>query len=124
MVTLVLVCSDVLKLLREQVSVGGIPENEKFNIVTICPPYEEVIYSELLNAVANSPVVTDDSIVLIEYPVELWGDFPHVFSGDGDGGVTMIGIRNRKYGRTVICMYICNPTGKIENAESRPEEFI
>lgn len=115
-----IVNADVLKLLREPVSVG-IPEGEKFNIVTICPPYEEVTYADLLDATANSPLVQDDTIVLLEYPVELWGDLPHVYSGDS---VTMIGIRNRKYGRTVIAMYICNPTGRIENAESRPEEFI
>lgn len=115
-----IVNSDVLKLLREPVTVG-IPEGELFNIVTICPPYEEVTYADLLDATANSPLVTDDTIVLIEYPVELWGDLPHVYSGDS---VTMIGVRNRKYGRTVIAMYICNPTGRIENAESRPEEFI
>jgi 16S rRNA G966 N2-methylase RsmD len=99
----------------------GIPEGETFGIVTICPPYEEVVYADLLDAVANSPAVTEDTIVLMEYPVELWGDLPHVYSGET---TTMIGIRNRKYGRTVIAMYICNPTGKIEDAESRPEEFV
>mmetsp|Transcript_1005 Transcript_1005/g.1810 ORF Transcript_1005/g.1810 Transcript_1005/m.1810 type:complete len:342 (+) Transcript_1005:188-1213(+) len=114
------VCADVLQLLRDPVSVG-IPKGETFNIVTICPPYEEVVYADLLEATAGSPLVTDDTIVLMEYPVELWGDLPHVYNGDQ---VTMVGIRNRKYGRTVIAMYICNPTGKIENAESRPEEFI
>jgi len=115
-----IVNADVLKLLREPVAVG-MPEGELFNIVTICPPYEEVTYADLLDATANSPLVTEDTIVLIEYPIELWGDLPHVYSGDS---VTMIGIRNRKYGRTVIAMYICNPTGRIENADSRPEEFI
>jgi len=115
-----IVNADVLKLLRDPVSVG-IPEGELFNIVTITPPYEEVTYAELLDATANSPLVTEDTIVLMEYPIELWGELPHVYSGDS---VTMIGIRNRKYGRTVIAMYICNPSGRIENAESRPEEFI
>lgn len=115
-----IVKSDVLMLLRDPVSVG-IPEGETFNIVTITPPYEEVTYADLLDATANSPLVTEDTIVLMEYPIELWGELPHVYSGDS---VTMIGIRNRKYGRTVIAMYICNPSGRIDNAESRPEEFI
>jgi 16S rRNA (guanine966-N2)-methyltransferase len=114
------VCSDVLQLLRDPVAVG-IPEGETFGIVTICPPYEEVVYADLLDAVANSPAVTEDTIVLMEYPVELWGELPHVYSGET---TTMIRIRNRKYGRTVIAMYICNPTGRIEDAESRPEEFV
>ena len=117
-----IVNSDVLQLLRHPTSVG-IPDGEAFGVVTICPPYEEVVYADLLDGVANCPAVTDDTIVLIEYPVELWGDLPHVYKGS-ESETTMIGIRNRKYGRTVIAMYICNPTGKIPNAESRPEEFI
>jgi 16S rRNA (guanine966-N2)-methyltransferase len=114
------ICADVMQVLREPSSVG-IPSGDTYNIVTICPPYEEVVYGDLLLAAANSPVVTDDTIVLVEYPVELWGDLPHVYSGET---TTMVGIRNRKYGRTVIAMYICNPSGKLETAVSRPEEFI
>lgn len=129
------VCSDVLQLLRNPYGVG-VPQGETFGIITICPPYEEVVYADLLSAVASSPIIREDTIVLVEYPVELWGEIPHVFQGDATttsddndnatsgGGATLVGIRNRKYGRTVIAMYICNPTGRIENAESRPEEFI
>lgn len=115
------VCGDVLNLLRQQTSVG-LPADEKpYQVITICPPYEEVVYADLLDAVAGSALVEDDTIVVIEYPVELWGDLPHVYAGTA---TTMVGIRNRKYGRTVIAIYICNPTGRIENAFSRPEEFI
>ena len=114
------VCADVLQLLRDPTSVG-IPEGEKFNIITMGPPYEEVVYADLLDAVGGSPLIDDDTVVVIEYPVELWGDIPHVYQGKNK---VMVGVRNRKYGRTVIAIYICNPTGRIENAESRPEEFI
>ncbi|KAG7363193.1 N6-adenine-specific DNA methylase [Nitzschia inconspicua] len=120
-VTTKVVCGDVLMLLREPTSVG-LPVDEKpYQVITICPPYEEVVYADLMDAVAGSSLVQDDTIVVLEYPVELWGDLPHVYAGKA---TTMVGIRNRKYGRTVIAMYICNPTGKIENATSRPEEFI
>jgi 16S rRNA (guanine966-N2)-methyltransferase len=115
------VCGDVLKLLREPTSVGLSPDEKPYQVITICPPYEEVVYADLMDAVAGSSLVDDDTIVVLEYPIELWGDLPHVYRGTTS---TMVGIRNRKYGRTVIAMYICNPTGKIENAESRPEEFI
>jgi 16S rRNA (guanine966-N2)-methyltransferase len=114
------VCCDVLQLLRDPISVG-IPEGETFSMVTMGPPYEEVVYADLLEATVNSPLVTDDTIVVIEYPAELWGSLPHAYSGEK---TTMVGIRNRKYGRTVIAMYICNPTGNVDNAESRPEEFV
>ena len=95
-----------------------------FDIITLCPPYEEIVYADLLSAVANSPTVRDDTIILVEYPVEL-GSLPHVLNRDveGDEG-KLIGVRNRKYGRTVIALYIANPTGYLEVAESRPEEFI
>ena len=114
------VTADVLQLLRDPFSLG-IPEGEKFGIITICPPYEEVVYADLMDATVNSPIIDDDTIVLMEYPVELYGEIPHVINGEKN---TMVGIRNRKYGRTVIAMYINNPTGRIENAESRPEEFV
>ena len=119
------VCADFLQALRDPASVG-IDPNIQFQIVTLCPPYEEVVYADLLEAVANSPVVGDDTVILVEYPVELQ-TLPHVIrrtdTEDGEGGA-LIGIRNRKYGRTVIAMYICNPTGNLPGAESRPEEFV
>lgn len=115
-----IVNSDVLQLLRHPDQVG-IPEGETFGIITICPPYEEVVYADLMDAVCNSPVIADDTVVLMEYPIELLGDLPPVFGGEKN---TLVGIRNRKYGRTVIAMYICNPSGRIDNAEARPMEFI
>ena len=121
------VCADAMEMLQNPVSAmskAGIPVTEPpqpYQIVTICPPYEEVVYGDLIDAVANSKLVTDDTIVLIEYPIEL-GCLPHVY--DLKSGGKMIGLRNRKYGRTVIAFYIINPTGKLEAAESRPEEFV
>ena len=92
-----------------------------YQIVTLCPPYEEIVYADLIDAVCNSPLVTDDTVVLIEYPVEL-GCLPHVY--DLESGGKMIGLRNRRYGRTVVALYIINPTGRLETADSRPEEFV
>lgn len=63
----------------------------------------------------------DDTVVLIEYPVEL-GCLLHVITRK-DGGA-LVGVRNRRYGPTVIAMYALNTTGRMEVAESsRPEEF-
>jgi 16S rRNA (guanine966-N2)-methyltransferase len=92
----------------------------KYHVVTICPPYEEVVYADLLQAAIGSPLVMEDTIIVIEYPVELLGDLPHVIAA---GNHTAIGIRNRRYGRTVIAIYIIDPTGQL-NAYSRPEEFV
>ena len=114
------ICTDALTALREPYQ-AGIPVGQTFQLVTMCPPYEEVVYADLLEGVANCPCVTDDTVVMIEYPIEL-GCLPHVIARD-DGGA-MVGVRNRKYGRTVIAIYVVNPTGKLESADSRPEEFI
>lgn len=112
--------NDALAVLREPYK-AGIPVGTSFNLITLCPPYEEVIYADLLEGAANSPIVTEDTIVMVEYPVEL-GCLPHVVGRD-DGGA-MIGVRNRRYGRTVIAMYIVNPTGRLDSASSRPEDFV
>ncbi len=114
------VCADAFRALRQPESVG-IDPNAKFDLVTLCPPYEEIVYADLIDAVANSDLVTEDTLILIEYPVEL-GCLPHAIARE-DGGV-LVGVRNRKYGRTVIAMYIVNPSGSREDCQSRPEEFI
>jgi 16S rRNA (guanine966-N2)-methyltransferase len=114
------VVADALQALRAPETVG-IPAGTTFQILTLGPPYEEVVYADLLEAVANSPLVTEDTIVVIEYPIEL-GCLPHVLPRE-DGGA-LVGVRNRRYGRTVIAMYIVNPTGVLTVADSRPEEFV
>lgn len=96
------VCTDAYRALREPETVGIDPE-AKYDLVTLCPPYEEIVYAELLDAVANSKLVKEDTVILVEYPVEL-GCLPHVI-GREDGGV-LIGVRNRKYGRTVSVRHI------------------
>ena len=112
------VCSDALQAFRNPGSVGI---RGTFQIVTACPPYEEIVYADLLHAVANSELVEEDTIILLEYPVEL-GCLPHAYPREAGGA--LVGIRNRRYGRTVIAMYIVNPTGRLELATSRPEEFV
>merc|ERR1712070_781132 len=62
-----------------------------YDLVTMTPPYEEVVYKELMDALVNSPVVGEDTLIVVEYPVEL-GLFPPVLAG----GV-LVGLRNRKY---------------------------
>ena len=114
------VCADAMIALTRPQSVG-IPEGSTYQIVTLCPPYEEVVYGDLLEAVVGSELVTDDTVILVEYPVEL-GCLPHVVTV---GGHAAVGVRNRRYGRTVIALYVVNPTGALSDAAtSRPEEFV
>ena len=85
----------------------------KFDVVSITPPYEEVVYSQLLDAVCSSPAVGEDTIVIVEYPVEL-GCLPHVIRAEegGEGASTLVGVRNRRYGRTVVAIYIADSSGR------------
>lgn len=122
--------ADALEMLRDPIAAmqkSGLPVDDEhslmlpYQIVTLCPPYEEIVYADLIDAVCNSKLVTDDTVVLIEYPIEL-GCLPHVY--DLESGGKMIGLRNRRYGRTVVALYIINPTGRLDAADSRPEEFV
>jgi 16S rRNA (guanine966-N2)-methyltransferase len=147
-------CTDAMTALRNPYSGAGIPMNQTYHIITVCPPYEEVVYGDLLEAIVGSDLVMEDTVVVIEYPTELYhdrsrsrqqqrgssstktktttsttandvlyttGGMPHVLHAQSN---VAIGLRNRKYGRTVIAMYIINPTGRYPDAVSRPEEFI
>lgn len=88
-----------------------------FEMVTVTPPYEEVIYSDLMSAIAGSRLVGEDTLVVIEYPVEL-GIFPQsLFNGQ------LVGLRNRKYGRTVLALYVNRPSGKLD-LPPFTEEFV
>jgi 16S rRNA (guanine966-N2)-methyltransferase len=78
-------------------------QKPSFDLVTITPPYEEIDYSDLLNRVATSQTLLGDgSVVVVEYPVEL-GSLPPTI------GPRLVGMRNRKYGRTMMAIYCINP---------------
>ena len=89
--------------------------NEPYGLISITPPYEEVIYKILIDAVCNSPLVVQDTLVVIEYPVEM-GTLPFILGDD-----KLYGIRNRKYGRTVLGLYVYRPNKKYD---MRPDEFL
>lgn len=88
--------------------------NHPFQLVSLTPPYEEVVYKELIDALCTSPLVEENTIVVLEYPVEL-GSLPYILGGD-----KLFGIRNRKYGRTVLGIYVYRPT---QQFDMRPDEF-
>lgn len=105
------VCARVEKFVE-----GGAAYNNQrhYDLITITPPYEEVDYGELMTIVANSECVGENTFVVVEYPVEL-KSLPPVIDQ------RLIGIRNRKYGRTVLALYACQPDVDVN---ARPEEFI
>lgn len=129
---------DVFQFLADPPPVAGLTTESRsdknvvaglqpFNLITICPPYEEVVYADLLQAVVDSPLMenAEDVILVVEYPIEL-ESLPHVIysSKTGSDQAAAIGLRNRRYGRTVLATYIIKPTGRWDGADSRPEEFL
>lgn len=88
--------------------------SQKYDFISITPPYEEIVYSDLINDVKNSPLVGENTVIVIEYPIEM-DALPHII-GDNE----LFGIRNRKYGRTILGMYVYRPT---KQYDMRPDEF-
>lgn len=95
-------------------NVGG---RSGFDVVSLTPPYEEISYSQLLDTIAISPLVNEDAVIVVEYPIEL-GTLPPVLGDNRQ----LVGLRNRKYGRTVLAFYAYRPTGKL-SFDFRPLEF-
>ena len=85
------------------------------DLLTLTPPYEEVDYDELMASVAASPLLNADCVVVVEYPVERGK--PPFRIGE------LVGVRNRRYGRTALAFYAFKPSGALEALRPRPEEF-
>jgi 16S rRNA (guanine966-N2)-methyltransferase len=108
------VCARVDAVLENPAQFGL---HKPFDLITVTPPYEEVVYSKLTTQLGDSPLVAEDTIVVLEYPTEL-GSLPPTI-----GKQRLVGVRNRRYGRTVLGIYVCNPSGKWL-LDIRSEEFI
>ena len=85
------------------------------DLLTLTPPYEEIDYDELMASVASSPLLNADCVVVVEYPVERGK--PPFRIGE------LVGVRNRRYGRTALAFYAFKPSGALEALRPRPEEF-
>ena len=63
----------------------------------------------------TSPLLNADCVVVVEYPVERGK--PPFRIGE------LVGVRNRRYGRTALAFYAFKPSGALEALRPRPEEF-
>lgn len=87
---------------------------EKYDLGFFTPPYEQIIYSDLIHSISKCEIFQNDSLIYIEYPKEI-ELLPAKINN-------LIGLRNRKFGRTYFALYVLNCTGKYIN-EKREEEF-
>lgn len=67
-----------------------------FDYISITPPYMEVDYDILMNQVANSSLVGEDTFVVVEYPLRT--EMPGLCGG-------LPKISDRRFGRTNLAIY-------------------
>lgn len=85
--------SDVL-LMDALKSIDYLDKNrERFDIVFIDPPYREGFYEEVINKIAKSGIMNEESIIVVEHP----GDMKLEIHPDG-----MKVYKQKKYGNTKI----------------------
>ena len=89
--------------------------NEPFDFISLTPPYREVSYPQLLSLLCTTSLLAEDGIVLVEYPLEM-GSLPPIIGDHHE----LVGLRNRRYGRTVLAMYVSRPRRLYD---LRPMEF-
>jgi 16S rRNA (guanine966-N2)-methyltransferase len=85
-----------------------------YQLITLTPPYQEVIYNDLLDLLCSSSLLEENTFVALEYPLEI-GCLPFIW-----GNNQLYGLRNRRYGRTILAIYVNKPT---ETFDYREVEF-
>ena len=116
--TTVTVQCSALDLLRDPASHGLQVDGKAFDLITITPPYLEVSYDDIFQAVSTSPLLRSPTLVVMEYPRELSKKIPVQFQAEG--GRMMRGVRNRRYGRTGVAIYATDGG----DYTFRPQEFL
>ncbi|KAI3438534.1 hypothetical protein D9Q98_000962 [Chlorella vulgaris] len=69
-----------------------------FDFMSVCPPYELVDYEEIFDLLHDSPLLHEESIVIVEYPKKLAS-----LIRDKLGPLEKL--RDRRYGRTYMAIY-------------------
>lgn len=85
---------DFLRRAQQLSRFGGGP----FDFMSVCPPYELVDYNELFDLLEGSPLLHEESIVIVEYPKKL-ASLVRPRLG------TLEKLRDRRYGRTYMALY-------------------
>ncbi|WOL11738.1 hypothetical protein Cni_G20502 [Canna indica] len=74
----------------------SLDKNRTFDYISVTPPYTEVDYSVLMGQLGRSPLVGEDSFILVEYPLK-------TSMADTCGHLTKIA--DRRFGRTNLVIY-------------------
>ncbi|CRG95214.1 N6-adenine-specific methylase, putative [Plasmodium gallinaceum] len=104
--------SDAIELLKNPFKFDL---QDKFHLAFFTPPYEQIIYSDLIHSISKSQLFHNDCLIFIEYPKEI-----ELLPQKIDN---LIGLRNRKFGRTYYSLYVLNSTGKYIANEKKNEFY-
>lgn len=69
-----------------------------FDYISVTPPYEAVVFAELMALLDRSPVVSANTCMVVEYPLRSKHELPESCG-------PLAKIRDRKYGRTNVAIY-------------------
>ena len=69
-----------------------------FDYISVCPPYEKASYEELYSLLDDSPLVSDETVIVVEYARKV-SDVIR----DTIGPLTKV--RDKRYGRTFVAVY-------------------
>lgn len=69
-----------------------------FDYVSVTPPYEAVSYTELMGQLSASPLLSENTFMIVEYPLKSKHEMP-----DSCGALNRI--KDRRYGRTNVAIY-------------------
>lgn len=73
---------------------GGKP----FHYISVCPPYEKASYEQLYDLLDDSPLVSEQTTIIVEYARK-------VSDAIRDTIGPLQKIRDKKYGRTLVAVY-------------------
>ncbi|CAI5476490.1 unnamed protein product [Closterium sp. Yama58-4] len=69
-----------------------------FSFISVTPPYELIVYSQLMAQLAASPLLHPDTCMVVEYPIKSRDEIL-------DTCGPLYKIKDRKYGRTNVAIY-------------------
>lgn len=94
----VLHISPVETLLEQAAEHGAGILGGQFDYISVTPPYEAVVFSTLMQQLSVSPLLKDDTCIVVEYPIKSKREMPETCG-------PLVKIRDRRYGRTHVAIY-------------------
>jgi 16S rRNA (guanine(966)-N(2))-methyltransferase RsmD len=85
-------------LLQQAVNHGSELLGGKFDYISVTPPYESVDFVALMKQLSVSPLLGEQTCIVVEYPIKSRLEMP-------DSCGPLVKIRDRRYGRTHVAIY-------------------